>query len=76
MPHYQLARALFDPKVNDIKSFFFEHSVGYERSHDFMHNLQRAMLSDSFFSVTTLMFWPYHSWIDAELEIFLRRANT
>ena len=30
---------------------------------------------DSVFSVTSLIFYPYHSWIDLQLELKVRRTN-
>ena len=32
-------------------------------------------MCDANFSVTSFIFWPYHSWIDCEIEIFIRRVN-
>jgi hypothetical protein len=30
---------------------------------------------DSVFSVTSLIFYPYHSWIDLQMELKIRRTN-
>jgi hypothetical protein len=40
-----------------------------------MHNNFGFILSNPVFSVSCLMFYPYHSWIDAMLEMKLRRSN-
>lgn len=40
-----------------------------------MHNNFNYILSDAAFSVTSLLFWTYHSWIDLQIEFKMRRAN-
>jgi hypothetical protein len=40
-----------------------------------MHNNNGYILNDGAFSVTNLLFYPYHSWIDAMAEFKLRRGN-
>jgi hypothetical protein len=40
-----------------------------------MHNYFQIMMADVNFSVTSFVFWPYHSWIDCEIEMYIRRAN-
>jgi hypothetical protein len=40
-----------------------------------MHNNNSYILEDYSFSVTNLLFYPYHSWIDAMAEFKLRRGN-
>jgi hypothetical protein len=32
-------------------------------------------MNEDNFSLTSLVFWPYHSWIDAQIEMYVRRAN-
>lgn len=32
-------------------------------------------MNEDNFSLTSLVFWPYHSWIDTQIEIYVRRAN-
>ena len=32
-------------------------------------------MNEDNFSLTSFVFWPYHSWIDAQIEIYVRRAN-
>lgn len=54
---------------------YTEDSYGGERSHNYMHNNLRVILNDGTYSVTSLLFWPYHSWIDAQVEIKIRRSN-
>lgn len=44
-------------------------------SHNFMHNNFGFILMDSVFSVTSLIFYPYHSWIDLQMELKIRRTN-
>jgi hypothetical protein len=72
LPHYQYAYSLF---TNNITDFFQTPSIGVEKSHDYMHDLNRLIMADSSFSVNSLIFWPYHGWIDAIIEIYLRRQN-
>lgn len=71
IPHYQYAYALFNLDMKD----FIESSYGGERSHNFLHNNFGYILSDASFSVTSLLFWTYHSWIDLQIEFKMRRAN-
>lgn len=40
-----------------------------------MHNNFGNIMSNAAYSVTSLIFYPYHSWIDAMVEIKLRRGN-
>jgi hypothetical protein len=40
-----------------------------------MHNWLRVIMNEDNFSLTSLVFWPYHSWIDAQIEMYVRRAN-
>ena len=40
-----------------------------------MHDNLRFVFSDARFSLTSLLFFAYHSWVDALLELFLRRMN-
>jgi hypothetical protein len=63
LPHYQYARTLFG---QDMKKFL-EDSYGGERSHNYIHNNFRAILNDGTYSITSLIFFPYHSWIDAQV---------
>lgn len=32
-------------------------------------------MKDQDFSPTSLIFFPFHTWIDAQYEIYIRRAN-
>jgi hypothetical protein len=72
IPHYQFAYALFN---TNLKTFIEDWRIGLELSHDYEHDLFRSILNDPSFSVTTFLFWPYHSWIDAQIEIKLRMGN-
>lgn len=40
-----------------------------------MHGYHGFFLRDSLYSITTLFFYPFHSWIDAMLEIKIRLSN-
>lgn len=40
-----------------------------------MHDNLRFLLSHPQYSVTNLLFYPYHSWIDLELEMKLRLCH-
>jgi hypothetical protein len=70
LPHYQYAHALF----NNMSEFFLK-GKSIERSHNAMHNNHSFILDDGSFSVTNLLFYSYHSWIDAMAEFKLRRGN-
>lgn len=54
---------------------FIESNKGVEVSHNTLHNNFGYILSDPSFSVTSFVFWPYHSWIDLQIEFKMRRAN-
>lgn len=64
VPHYQYGYALFN---NTMKEFLEDWTIGVELSHDYEHDLFRLILNDGSFSVTSLLFWPYHSWVDAQI---------
>ena len=70
LPHYQYAEALFKNNMEE----FIGGRTG-EISHNYMHNNFKWILSDATFSVTSLVFITYHSWIDAQIEFKLRRGN-
>jgi hypothetical protein len=40
-----------------------------------MHGYRGFFLRDALYSITTLFFYPFHSWIDAMLEIKIRLSN-
>lgn len=46
-----------------------------EVSHDNGHDYFGFILNDANFSVTSFIFWPYHSWIDYAIEVRLRRGG-
>jgi hypothetical protein len=56
-------------------SEFLEGSKGIEVSHNTIHNNFGYILNDASFSVNSLVFYPYHSAIDAMIELKLRRGN-
>jgi hypothetical protein len=66
LPHYQFASSIFDPNV-DFKTFLLFPQKGFEVSHNTMHNNFGPILNDATFSITSLVFFPYHIWIDAQL---------
>jgi hypothetical protein len=41
-----------------------------------MHNNMHFSMVDGNFSLTHLMFFPYHSWIDVMLEMKIRQCDT
>lgn len=72
-PHYQYAYALF---AYNMKNFV--EGTGYkgvQRSHNTMHNNFGYIMQDAAYSVTTLLFYTYHSWIDAMIQFKIRRAT-
>ena len=71
IPHFQYADAYFTNK--SVKNFFRD--TEFEKSHDYMHDNLRFVFSDARFSLTSLLFFPYHAWVDVLLELFLRRMN-
>jgi hypothetical protein len=56
-----------------VSGFFYNKTI--ETSHNQMHNYFQLMMCDATFSVTSFIFWPYHSWIDLEIESYVRRGN-
>lgn len=40
-----------------------------------MHDSMRFVFSDARFSLSSLLFFPFHTWVDVLLELFLRRMN-
>ena len=46
-----------------------------EWSHATMHNHLHFTMVDGNFSLSNLLFFPYHSWIDIQLEMKLRMCN-
>lgn len=47
-----------------------------EVSHDNGHDYFGFILNDGNFSITSFIFWPYHSWIDYAIEVRLRRGGS
>ncbi len=73
LPHYQYAYALF---AKDMKGFLQpKDERGVELSHNTMHNNFGYLLQDATYSVTSLLFYPYHSWIDAMIQFKIRRST-
>lgn len=73
LPHYVFALALFK---SSLKGFLTnEDAVGGEASHGMMHLWLGSVLDHGSFSITSLLFFPYHGWIDAQVEIAIRRGN-
>ena len=70
--HYQYANALYN---TTIENFFKAPSEGIEVPHDNGHDYFGFILNDGNFSVTSFIFWPYHSWIDYAIEVRLRRGG-
>ena len=66
---YAYAKALF----SNIKVCLRDKEI--EWSHDEIHNYFQMMMQDTNFSITSFIFFPYHSWIDLSVEMYLRRAK-
>jgi hypothetical protein len=56
---------------------YLEHynPYGIERSHDLMHHHMHFSMSDSVFSISNLVFYLFHSWIDVQFEMKTRMCN-
>ena len=61
LPHIQYAQTLL-PTLK-FKDFLINKSL--EVSHNTMHNNFGLILQNPVYSITSLIFFPYHSWIDA-----------
>ena len=79
LPHFQYAAALF----KDSNQFFKHYVSTYERGetsmencHNTAHNNLQRFMSDSSFSITHLIFYLYHSWIDLALETKARMIRS
>jgi hypothetical protein len=48
---------------------------GIEWAHSQMHGYKGIFLKDGLYSILTLFFYPFHSWIDAILETKIRLSN-
>ena len=73
MPHYRVGYALYNYKNNRLSEFLLGPTGGgLEAPHAIMHNNMHFSMNHGLFSITNLMFFPYHSWIDAMLEMKIR----
>ena len=73
IPHYQLAASLFSPNTADLLSYLNYKKLGYEIPHNYLHSVQKGIFLDGAFSLSYILFFPFHSWIDAMLEFRLRK---
>ena len=77
LPHYCLGLSLFTSDNSDFIQYLESYNAfGLERSHDFMHSRLHFSMSDSRFSISNLLFYMFHSWIDVQVEMKLRSCNT
>ena len=74
LPHYQYARILYGPMSQFIK-YAGKGNKSIQLPHNCIHNYYGFLLNDASYSVMNLLFYPYHSWIDAMVQFKLRRAN-
>ena len=47
-----------------------------ETSHDQMHDYLQCIMNNAVYSLSNLVFFLYHSWIDLELEIKTRMIRS
>ena len=68
IPHYQLAYALYNKNTKKFNKYIDPSiHLNNEATHNKMHNMNFFSMIDDNFSLTNLMFFPYHSWIDTHL---------
>ena len=75
LPHYQLGYALYNKDFDSFINFIDPQYRGIEVPHNTMHNNMHFAMIDGNFSLANLMFFPYHSWIDAQLEMKIRMCH-
>lgn len=76
LPHYQLGYALLNQQFASLLDYIDPTSgKAIENSHNTMHNNMHFSMIDGNFSLTNLMFFCYHSWIDLQLEMKIRMCN-
>jgi hypothetical protein len=77
LPHYQIGYALLNERFNDYVEYLAPYTgKSNERSHATMHNKLHFSMADGLYSLTNLMFFPYHTWIDVQIEMKLRSCDT
>lgn len=76
VPHYQLAFALFNSDFNTFVKYLESDYRNNERPHNTLHNNMHFSMNNDFYSLTNMMFFPYHSWIDIQIELKLRMCQT
>jgi hypothetical protein len=76
LPHYQLGYALYHEDYQSLADYL-DPTTGksLERSHNTMHNNMHFIMMDDNYSLTNLVFFLYHSWIDAQLEMKIRMVD-
>ena len=65
--------ALFNPTTVRLLDYLDYQKLGYEEVHASLHAFEHGVFVDADFSISNLLFFPFHSWIDALLEFRLRR---
>lgn len=76
LPYYQLGYALYNEtyfsKLTEFMSPKHDSATGFERSHNTMHNNFFFCMTDANLSITNLMFYCFHSWVDLSYELKAR----
>lgn len=76
IPHYQLGYALFNNQYKSLIDYLNPQSgKSFENSHNTMHNNMHFSMMDDNYSISNLLFFLYHSWIDIQLEMKIRMCN-
>lgn len=75
LPHYQLAYALFNEQYKSLVDYLRPTGSSIENPHNTIHTNMHFSMVDGSFSLLNLMFFPYHSWIDIQLEMKIRMCH-
>ena len=80
LPHFQYSYSLFKRSNTFIKNYISTYNQAYDNSlencHNYMHNNLQLFMSDAQISITNLLFFLYHAWIDLALETKIRMIRT
>lgn len=67
LAHFQLGYALYNHDFKDFVRFLGpKNGQPFDLSSDFVNNLHYTMI-DGPYNASNLLFFPYHSWVDAQL---------
>ena len=69
---YRLGAALYSPNTAGLLNYLNYKQLGYEWAHGILHSYQKGMFVAPIYSICFMVFFPFHSWIDAILEFRLR----